>query len=199
MYDAGYGSSSRLYEKASEQLGMTPATYRRGGKGMDISYTIVDCHLGRLLVAATGLGVCAVSFGDDDIRLESSLAAEYPAAAIHHDEGQLNHWVNLLLAHLNGVQRHLDLPIDLQASAFQFRVWEELRKIPYGATRSYGEIARALGQPSATRAVARACAANPVALITPCHRVIRSNGSLGGYRWGSERKQALLFREKDPK
>ena len=195
IYGAGYGSSSRLYEKASEQLGMTPAAYRRGGKGMTINYTIVNCHLGRLLVAATERGVCAVSFGEEDRQLESSLNAEYPAAIIHRDENRLNNWVDPLLSHLNGSQRHLDLPVDLQATAFQLKVWEELRRIPYGETRTYGEIAKGMGRPSANRAVARACAANPVALITPCHRVIRGDGELGGYRWGLKRKKALLSGE----
>ena len=197
IYDAGYGSSSRLYEKASEKLGMTPAAYRRGGKGMIINYTIVNCHLGRLLVAATERGVCAISFGEEDRKLESSLAAEYPAATIRREESRINNWVDPLLNHLNGSQRHLDLPIDLQAAAFQLRVWEELRRIPYGETRTYGDIARALGRPTANRAVARACAANPVALITPCHRVIRADGELGGYRWGLKRKKALLSQEEN--
>jgi AraC family transcriptional regulator of adaptative response/methylated-DNA-[protein]-cysteine methyltransferase len=195
MYEAGYGSSSRLYEKAKEELGMTPAAYRRGGKGMSISYTIVDCRLGRLLVAAADRGVCAVSFGDDDKKLESSLMAEYPAAVIRKDDADLSDLVRALLNHINGSQKNLDLPVTLQATAFQLRVWEELRKIPYGETRSYGEVAEAIGKPTATRAVARACATNPIALVTPCHRVIRHDGNLGGYRWGLERKKALLSHE----
>ncbi len=195
MYDAGYGSSSRLYEKAAEQLGMTPATYRRGGKDMSISYTIVDSRLGRLLVAATRRGMCAVSFGDRDDSLVASLSEEYPAASIRQDERNLSEWVEGLLHYLDGTETHLGLPFDLQATAFQTRVWEELRRIPYGATRSYKEVAEAIGQPTATRAVARACATNPVALITPCHRVIRESGDLGGYRWGLERKRQLLEQE----
>jgi AraC family transcriptional regulator of adaptative response/methylated-DNA-[protein]-cysteine methyltransferase len=195
MYDAGYGSSSRLYETASEQLGMTPATYRRGGKGMSIDYTVVDSPMGRLLVAATGRGVCAVGFGDTDEALEAQLDAEYPAADLRRDEGRLGGWVEDLLRHLEGSQPHLDLPLDLRATAFQLRVWEELRRIPYGATRSYKEVAEAIGRPSATRAVARACATNPVALVTPCHRVIRGDGGQGGYRWGLERKTRLLEQE----
>jgi AraC family transcriptional regulator of adaptative response/methylated-DNA-[protein]-cysteine methyltransferase len=197
MYDAGYGSSSRLYEKASEHLGMTPATYRRGGRGMNISYTIVDCHLGRLLVAATERGICAVQFGDHDDKLTESLAAEYPAARIQYDETGLTEWVEGLLHSLDGSQPDLGLPLDLQATAFQLRVWEELRKIPYGETRSYKQVALAIGQPTATRAVARACATNPVALITPCHRVIRESGDPGGYRWGLARKQKLLEQERN--
>jgi AraC family transcriptional regulator of adaptative response/methylated-DNA-[protein]-cysteine methyltransferase len=196
MYEAGYGSSRGLYEKAAEQLGMTPATYRRGGKGMNINYTIVNCHLGRLLVAATERGVCAVNFGDDDQQLESSLASAYAAARISRDERHLDEWVNALLRHLDGAQPHLDLPLDVQATAFQLRVWEELRKIPYGATRSYGQIAKSIGRPGASRAVAQACASNPVALINPCHRVVREGGNLSGYRWGAERKRALIEYEK---
>jgi AraC family transcriptional regulator, regulatory protein of adaptative response / methylated-DNA-[protein]-cysteine methyltransferase len=197
MYDAGYGSSSRLYEKASERMGMTPATYRRRGKDMQINYTIVECHLGRLLVAGTTRGVCSVQFGAQDEDLETALAAEYPAASIERDESGLSHWVEDLLRHLDGSQPDLALPLDVQATAFQTRVWDELRQIPYGATRSYAKVAEALGQPTAMRAVARACATNPVALVTPCHRVVRESGELGGYRWGIERKERLLEMERD--
>lgn len=197
LYDSGYGSSSRLYEKATERLGMTPANYRRGGKGMNINYTIVDCHLGRMLVAATERGVCSVQFGDQDDELSAALKTEYRAASIVRDEAGLDGHVSAILDHLGGSRPSLDLPLDLQASAFQLLVWEELRRIPYGATRSYGEVAASLGQPSATRAVARACATNPVALVTPCHRVVRSDGSLSGYRWGVERKQSLLTKERE--
>jgi AraC family transcriptional regulator of adaptative response/methylated-DNA-[protein]-cysteine methyltransferase len=195
IYDAGYGSSSRLYEKASARLGMTPATYKRGGKGMNISYTIVDTHMGRLLVAATERGMCAVNFGDHDGALVTSLVKEYPAAVIRQDDTVLNEWVEGLLHYLDGARPQHDLPLDLQATAFQLKVWEELRRIPYGETRSYKAVAEAIGQPTATRAVARACATNPVALITPCHRVLRESGDLGGYRWGIERKRQLLEQE----
>ena len=195
LYDAGYGSSRGLYEKATEKLGMTPSKYRKGGKGMDIKYTIIDCYLGRLLVAATERGVCAVSFGDKDETLESDLRATYSAADVTYDEGHLRDWVNVLLSYLSGSQPHIDLPLDVQATAFQLRVWEELRKIPYGATRSYGEVAAAIGQPTASRAVASACAANSVALVIPCHRVVREDGRISGYRWGTKRKQALLESE----
>ncbi len=194
-YDVGFGSSSRLYERASAHLGMTPATYRKGGRGMDIGYSIVDCPLGRLLVAATGRGVCAVSLGDSDSVLEAALRAEYPNAQVHPDESR-GRWVSALVGHLNGRQPTLNLPMDLQATAFQRRVWEELRRIPYGATRSYSQVARAMGRPTAVRAVARACATNPVSVVIPCHRVVREDGSLGGYRWGLKRKRALLEREK---
>jgi AraC family transcriptional regulator of adaptative response/methylated-DNA-[protein]-cysteine methyltransferase len=195
IYDAGFGSSSRLYERAGAELGMTPAVYARGGSGERITYTIAGCALGRLLVAATGRGLCAVRLGDSDAELESALAAEFRAAEIHRDAAALGEWVGTILRHLEGEQTSLDLPLDVRATAFQRRVWEELRRIPYGATRSYGDVARAVGQPSAVRAVARACASNPVALVTPCHRVVRGDGSLGGYRWGLERKRALLAAE----
>ncbi len=199
LYDAGFSSSSRLYEGAAGRLGMTPTTYRRGGQGMSIHYTIVDTYLGRMLVAATAQGICAVSFGDQDARLAAFLKQEYPAAEIEHDGENLNAWAQTLLAHLEGSQPDLALPLDLQATAFQQRVWAELRKIPYGETRSYAEVAGAIGQPQAVRAVAQACARNPAVLVTPCHRVVRSDGSLGGYRWGIQRKQALLGREKSRK
>ncbi|HJX61871.1 MAG TPA: bifunctional DNA-binding transcriptional regulator/O6-methylguanine-DNA methyltransferase Ada [Dehalococcoidia bacterium] len=196
LYEAGYGSSSRLYEEAASGLGMTPATYRRGGRGMRIGYTIVDCALGRLLVGATERGVCAVSLGSADGGLEAALRAEYPAAEIRRDDGGLGEWVNALLRHLNGDQPDLRLPLDVQATSFQRRVWEQLRAIPYGDVRSYGQIARAMGQPAAARAVGRACATNPVAVVIPCHRAVGGNGSLTGYRWGLERKRLLLERER---
>lgn len=196
LYDAGYGSSSRLYERAPGQLGMTPGAYRRGGQGMSIGYTIVDCPLGRLLVGATAQGVSAVYLGDDDAELERTLRAEYPAADITRNDVGLDRWVADIVAHLAGNLPRLDLPLDLQATAFKRRVWEALREIPYGATRGYADIARQIGQPTAVRAVATACATNPVALIVPCHRVVRADGATGGYRWGSQRKQALLDRER---
>ena len=195
LYEAGYGSSSRLYESANRQLGMTPAAYRRGGKGMTIHFTSVACPLGRMLIAATERGVCVVSFGDRDDEMEAALAAEYPAATFQRDDGRLMEWAQALQSHLEGSGPSPDLPLDVRATAFQMRVWEELRKIPRGETRSYAEVAEAIGQPTATRAVARACATNPVALLTPCHRVIRGDGSLSGYRWGLERKATLLVQE----
>jgi AraC family transcriptional regulator, regulatory protein of adaptative response / methylated-DNA-[protein]-cysteine methyltransferase len=195
MYDAGYGSSSRLYERAKSKLGMTPADYRRGGKEMKITYAIVDCALGRLLVAGTRKGVCAVRLGDTDQILEKNLLNEFSAAEVIRDDKGLGGWVEQIFNHLGGDQPHLDLPLDVQATAFQWSVWEKLREIPYGSTRSYSEVARAMGRPSATRAVARACATNPVALVIPCHRVVREDKSLGGYRWGIERKRALLKQE----
>ncbi len=196
LYETGYSSSSRLYERANDWIGMTPATYRKRGKGMQIGYTIVACHLGRLLIAATQRGVCAVSLGDDDTALETALHAEYPAAIIQRSDQDFALWVEAILAYLDGNQPHLDLPLDLQATAFQWRVWQALRAIPYGKTRSYSDIARDLGQPTAIRAVARACATNPVSLVVPCHRAVGVDGSLRGYRWGLERKRALLEQER---
>ena len=176
---------------------MTPASYQRGGKGVDINYTVVGSPLGRLLVAATGRGVCSVQFGDREEELEAALADEYPAASLSRDGARLGDFVSALLRHLDGREASLDLPLDVRATAFQTRVWEELRRIPYGETRSYAEVAGKLGQPKAVRAVARACATNPVALVTPCHRVVRGDGSLSGYRWGVGRKRALLARERE--
>jgi AraC family transcriptional regulator of adaptative response/methylated-DNA-[protein]-cysteine methyltransferase len=197
LYEVGYGSTSRLYEKAPGRLGMTPGTYRRGGKGMHIRYTIVNCPLGRLLVGATEKGICAVSLGDSDGELEAALHGDYPEASISCDQEGLGEWVVALLDYLDGRQPHLDLPLDVQATAFQSMVWQELRAIPYGDTRTYSDVAEAIGRPKAVRAVARACATNRVSLIIPCHRVVRKDGSLGGYRWGLDRKQELLDRESD--
>ena len=202
MYDAGYGSSRALYEKSSSQLGMTPATYGRGGKGMRIVFTIADSRLGRLLVAATERGVCSVTLGDSDAELTRALFDEYPNASIDSQDTSispsLNLWLERVLEYLKGAPRSIDLPMDVQATAFQTRVWEELRRIPYGSTRSYQEIAKAIGKPNAVRAVASACASNHLALVIPCHRVIREDRNLGGYRWGLERKKQLLAREAQP-
>jgi AraC family transcriptional regulator, regulatory protein of adaptative response / methylated-DNA-[protein]-cysteine methyltransferase len=197
LYDAGFGSSSRLYERAPAHLGMTPATYRRGGAGMEVAYTIVSSPLGRLLVGATSRGISALYLGEDDAELEAALLAEYPRAQIRRDRNGLAAWVRTILEHLRGREPHLDLPTDVQATAFQRRVWEELRRIPYGTTRTYTQIARAIGRPRAIRAVARACATNPVSVVVPCHRVVREDGDLAGYRWGLERKQSLLSRERE--
>jgi AraC family transcriptional regulator of adaptative response/methylated-DNA-[protein]-cysteine methyltransferase len=196
MYEAGYGSSRGLYERAATQLGMTPGAYRSGGKAMHIGYTLTACPLGRLLLAGTERGVCMVSLGDDDAMLEEHLGREFPAADVKRDDGGLQSWSEAVVRHLSGAQPHLELPLDVRATAFQWRVWQELQAIPYGATRSYREVAAAIGQPAAVRAVARACATNPVAVVVPCHRVIRSDGGLGGYRWGLKRKQAMLEQER---
>lgn len=196
LYEAGYGSSSRLYERAPAQMGMTPTAYQQGGAGMQIRYSIVDSALGRLLVAATTRGLCMVSLGDSDSDLEAALWREYPAAAIACDDGALHAWLHDLLRHLAGQQPHLDLPLDVQATAFQWQVWQALRAIPYGETRTYSELARQhFDNANAARAVARACATNPVSIVVPCHRVVREDGSLGGYRWGLERKRKLLQQE----
>ena len=162
---------------------------------MSIKYTIVDSPLGRLLVGATARGVCAVAMGTSDAELERALAREYPAASIAADEGALAKWTTEILAHLAGRQPRLDLPLDVQATAFQWQVWEALRAIPYGETRTYGDVATAIGRPAAVRAVARACATNPVALAIPCHRVVAAGGRASGYRWGANRKNALLANE----
>jgi len=196
LYEAGYGSTSRLYEKSDAQLGMTPATYGRGGRGMRISYALADCPLGRVLVAATDRGVSAVYLGDKDEPLAAALRKEYPHAEIRRSSGEHSQWVRSIVKHLAGAQLQLDLPTDVAATAFQRRVWEALRSIPLGSTRTYSEVARLLGQPRATRAVARACATNPTSIVVPCHRVIRTDGSLGGYRWGLNRKQVLLEQER---
>jgi AraC family transcriptional regulator of adaptative response/methylated-DNA-[protein]-cysteine methyltransferase len=192
LYDAGYGSSSRLYERSNAQLGMTPATYRRRGAGAEIGYTIASSLAGRLLVAGTDRGISAVYLGDRDETLQAMLRQEFPEARIRRNPKQSSSWVRALVRHLAGRQPHLDLPLDIQATAFQRRVWEALQRIPYGTTCSYSEIARKLGQPRATRAVARACATNPVSVVIPCHRVVREDGGLGGYRWGLGRKEKLL-------
>ena len=196
LYESGFNSSSRLYEYASEELGMTPATYSRGGRGVNISYTIVDSTMGRLLVAITERGVCAVRMGDDEAALEKDLREEYPYAQITRDDSGLREPVEKILNHLDTNEPRLDLPLDIRATAFQRQVWEKLRAIPYGQTVSYGEVARSLGKPGAVRAVGRACATNPVALVIPCHRVVREDQSLGGYRWGLERKKKLLEHER---
>lgn len=194
-YDAGYGSSSRVYERLPTG-GMTPAVYRRGGKNTTIAYTIVASPLGRLLVAGTSRGVCAVKLGDRDDRLEADLRREYPAATLVHGNGALREWVSAILTHLRRKTPHLDLPVDVQATAFQWKVWRYLQSIPYGETRAYSDVARAIGAPRSVRAVARACATNPVCLVVPCHRVVQKRGGLGGYRWGADRKQRLLERER---
>ncbi|CAA9367671.1 MAG: Methylphosphotriester-DNA--protein-cysteine S-methyltransferase (EC / ADA regulatory protein / Methylated-DNA--protein-cysteine methyltransferase [uncultured Chloroflexia bacterium] len=194
LYEAGYGSSHGFYREANTQLGMRPLTYRQGAPHMHISYTIIDSSLGALLIAATEQGICAVQFGDE-ARLEADLRAEFPGAQIQREDAVLAPQACAILAHLAGEQAELDLPLAVQATAFQARVWNALRAIPYGETRSYTEVARQLGEPRAVRAVARACATNPVALVIPCHRVVRSDGELAGYRWVIERKRALLGQE----
>jgi AraC family transcriptional regulator of adaptative response/methylated-DNA-[protein]-cysteine methyltransferase len=196
MYDAGYSSSSRLYERASQHLGMTPDKYRRGAIGVAIRYTTSPSPLGRLLIAATEHGICAIRFGDSDADLELGLRREYPFAARKRQDDDLQTWNQQVLQHLEGHKLNATLPLDIQATAFQRKVWSYLQTIPRGVTKSYSQVARAIGRPTATRAVARACASNSVALEIPCHRVVREDGGLGGYRWGMQRKKRLLEIEK---
>ncbi|MCH8894330.1 MAG: bifunctional DNA-binding transcriptional regulator/O6-methylguanine-DNA methyltransferase Ada [Chloroflexi bacterium] len=192
LYEAGFGSSSRLYETSEEQMGMSPGAYRKGGKGMNIYHTVVDCPMGRLLVAATDKGVCSVKLGSSGPALEEHLLAEFPSANHQPDGGHLAIWAAEILSYLDGEKTGLDLPLDIQATAFQQQVWQMLRAIPYGETRTYQQVAQALGKDRSSRAVGTACGANPVALVIPCHRVLRKDGGLGGYTWGLERKQSLL-------
>jgi AraC family transcriptional regulator of adaptative response/methylated-DNA-[protein]-cysteine methyltransferase len=199
-YDAGYSSSSRLYAVSNAQLGMTPSTYRRGGRGMHIRYATADTAFGRLLVGATERGVCFVELGDDDGALEAGLAAEYPLATREQAPAEMGEMMSSVLATLDGAsgaQRQAAVPLDVKATDFKWRVWRALQEIPYGETRSYAEVAAAIGAPRAVRAVANACATNNAALVIPCHRVIGSNGTLTGYRWGVDRKRRLLEHERD--
>jgi AraC family transcriptional regulator, regulatory protein of adaptative response / methylated-DNA-[protein]-cysteine methyltransferase len=195
LYETGYGSTSRVYERSNAQLGMTPATYRKGGKNMKIDYSIAKSSLGKVLVAATERGVSAVYLGDGDANLIAELRNEYPRADISPAPDAFERWIKEIVQRVEGNPPRLELPLDLHATAFQRRVWQELQRIPRGATRTYSQIARALGNPKAVRAVARACATNPVSIVVPCHRVIRGDGGLAGYRWGLSRKEQLLARE----
>jgi AraC family transcriptional regulator of adaptative response/methylated-DNA-[protein]-cysteine methyltransferase len=195
-FDAGFGSSSRVYERADAALGMTPASYARGGRGARITYGIADCPLGKILVAATERGLCQVALGDTDKSLVGELEAEFPAAVeLRRDDETVAVYVDELMRRMAGEFPHAALPLDIRATAFQRRVWSELSQIPRGQTRSYGDIARAIGQPGAAQAVGQACGHNPVALAIPCHRALRNDGKLGGYAWGIERKQALISAE----
>jgi AraC family transcriptional regulator of adaptative response/methylated-DNA-[protein]-cysteine methyltransferase len=195
LYACGYGSSSRLYEKTNAQLGMTPASYRKGGAGMQIGYTVANTSLGKVLVAATERGVSAVYLGENERMLVEELRKEYAQAEIVRAADGHENWLSEIVHRVEGDAPSVDLPLDVQATAFQRRVWQELQKIPRGATRTYTQVARALGKPRSVRAVARACATNPVSIVVPCHRVIRTDGTLAGYRWGLQRKQKLLERE----
>jgi AraC family transcriptional regulator, regulatory protein of adaptative response / methylated-DNA-[protein]-cysteine methyltransferase len=196
LYDAGYSSSSRLYEHSDEELGMAPGTYRRGGAGMRITYGTAPCALGWVLVAGTERGVCAIRLGDSEEELAGGLREQFHAAEIHPMSDGLHGWLLAVVRHLGGDETPLDLPLDIRATAFQRRVWQALRDLPRGRTVSYRQLAENIGAPRAARAVAGACAANPVAIIIPCHRVVREDGSVGGYRWGTERKQQLLESER---
>ncbi len=196
LYEAGYGSSSRLYEAAASRLGMTPGALKRGGAGETIDFAIVPTSLGHLLVAATEAGICSITLGDDAAALAEALRARFPAARLLRDDGEALAQLVVRAAML--VERPgeaADLPLDIRGTAFQLRVWAQLRRIKAGETVSYTELARRVGQPKAVRAVASACARNELAVAIPCHRVLREDGGLGGYRWGLARKQALLNRE----
>lgn len=200
IYEAGYGSGSRVYERVDTRLGMTPAAYRQGGKDVRISYVAVDSVLGRMMIGATDRGLCFVQFAESDGTLLAMLRAEYPAARVEpmsepYPE-QFELWMKALNDHLKGEQPRLDLPLDVRATAFQLKVWQYLQSIPSGSVQSYAEVAAGIGQPTAARAVARACASNRVALVIPCHRVIRGTGEMGGYRWGVERKRLLIDQER---
>lgn len=191
-YEAGYGSSRAVYEGVQRRLGMTPAVYRDGAPGQQIRYDVVATALGTMLVAVTSKGLCRVAFGDSEQKLEAELRGEFRRARIMQDASAVAPFTAALVNYLKGETLELDVPLHIRASVFQRRVYRELKKIPVGQTRSYAQIARALGQPTAHRAVARACATNDVALAIPCHRVVRGDGALAGYRWGLERKKKLL-------
>jgi AraC family transcriptional regulator of adaptative response/methylated-DNA-[protein]-cysteine methyltransferase len=192
IYGAGFSSRSRFYENGSYKFGMSPGVLRRGGAGMRITYAIVDSPLGRLLVGGTEFGICAVCMGDSDKAVERALSEQYPSANLQRNDESMSESVPQIIRYLSGEGFNLNLPLDIQATTFQSRVWNKIRSIPYGATASYSQIAVAVGKPKAARAVARACATNPVALIVPCHRVVGEDRKLHGYRWGKERKQQLL-------
>lgn len=194
-YEAGFNSGRRVYEAADESLGMTPGAYRRGGAGVTIHYTSVRTSLGILLVAVTERGICSASLGDEEGSLVEALGREYPRATLDRAVDADDRLIDAVVAHVEGRVSGEDLPLDLRATAFQWQVWRALQRIPEGATRSYQAVATELGRPSAARAVARACASNRVAVLIPCHRVVRGDGGLGGYRWGIARKAALLARE----
>ncbi len=192
LYDAGFTSRSRLYEKTPSRLGLSPGEVRRGGYGYRIEYTIVDCPLGRLLLGTTERGICAVCIGDSDVEVETALSEDYPLAELRRDDQGAFKWASQVAKYFAGERSLEDLPIDVVATAFQWKVWSRIRSIPYGKTLTYAEMARTIGTPRGARAVARACAANPVALLVPCHRIIGADGGLCGYRWGERRKKALL-------
>jgi AraC family transcriptional regulator of adaptative response/methylated-DNA-[protein]-cysteine methyltransferase len=194
-YEAGFASGRRVYETAGEALGMTPGAYRRGGSGVTIHYTAIPTTLGLLLVAVTERGICSASLGDDEESLVAALRAEYPGAELARASDSRDRLVDAVVAHVEGRSGAVELPLDLRATSFQWQVWRALQRIPAGATRSYQAIATELGRPTAARAVARACASNRIAVLIPCHRVVRGDGELGGYRWGIARKAALLARE----
>src|SRR6266566_2559688 len=195
MHEAGYSSTSRLYSRTASELGMDPAKYRRGAIAAPIRYTCADSPLGRILVAATDKGICCIQFAESDEELEQGLKQEFPFALRRRDDAALSELAQKVMRQMKGLESASSLPLDIQATAFQRRVWTYLQSISFGETRSYSEVAKSIRQPSAVRAVARACATNPVAIAIPCHRIVRSDGDLGGYRWGIQRKKALLEME----
>lgn len=194
-YAAGFTSRGRLYEKSRAQLGINPGIFRRGGEGLSVNYTITDSPVGRLLLGATGSGICAVCIGASDEAVEAALKEDYYAADLHRNDDRMKDWAEEFSRYFHGTSFARDLPIDVQATAFQWSVWRQIQKIPYGETSTYSEIAETIGKPRAVRAVANACANNRVALVIPCHRVVGKRGDLRGYRWGTKRKQALLSLE----
>jgi len=200
VYDAGFGSGSRVYERADTRLGMTPRQYRRGGAGVEISYAASPTPLGTMMIGATDRGLCSLQFGESEAGLLARLAKEYPAAKLSpmppERKSQFAEWIRALSQYLKGSTTALDLPLDVRGTAFQMKVWNYLQRIPYGEVQSYSEVAAGIGRPRAVRAVGSACARNEVALVIPCHRVIRGDGGLGGYRWGLHRKRALIERER---
>lgn len=202
VYDAGFGSGSRVYEHSDRLFGMTPASYRAGGAGADIRYTTTQTPLGRLLVATTTRGICSVTLGSDDRELEQRLASEFPLATRERVDAGREEWLDAVIARIASELGWSDAaapalpPLDVAATAFQWRVWEALTRIPEGSTKSYGELARELGLPGGARAIGNACGNNRLALIVPCHRIVREDGSLGGWRWGVDRKRDLLARER---
>jgi AraC family transcriptional regulator, regulatory protein of adaptative response / methylated-DNA-[protein]-cysteine methyltransferase len=197
IYSAGFGSGSRVYERTASQMGMSPSVYQKGGENMTIQYSTAQTVMGWMLVAATERGICSLTLGENANELVSRLYHEFHGASIEQSESALKTTVDAVLAYLEGWQPHLELPVDIRVTAFQKRVLDELTRIPYGETRTYGEIAAAIGQPKSARAVGRACATNPVPLVIPCHRVVGSDGSLTGYAYGTDRKKYLLEMEKE--
>jgi AraC family transcriptional regulator of adaptative response/methylated-DNA-[protein]-cysteine methyltransferase len=201
VYDAGFGSSSRVYERADTRLGMTPNQYRRGGEGVQITYAAAQTALGLMMIGATDRGICFLQFGEDEDELAAALRKEYPKAqveAMGEPRPEFRAWMEALQNHLAGHAGSAahEIPLDIRATAFQMRVWNYLQTIPAGQVQSYSEVASGIGRPAAVRAVARACATNTVAIVIPCHRVIRGTGELGGYRWGLARKRALIDLER---
>ena len=200
IYDAGFGSSSRVYERTGERLGMTPGEYRRAGRDLRITYVSVPSPVGRMMIAATDRGLCFLEFGETEEELFAALREEYAQATLEPMRKPypkpFRDWMDALSEHLAGNRSRLDLPVDIQATVFQMRVWRYLQSIPYGEVRTYRQVAEAIGAPTASRAVGSACASNPVSIVIPCHRVIRGDGGLGGYRWGLGRKRALIERER---